>query len=352
MGTARAARGGRGRMSTNWRVAAVPSDHGAWVFLSMPLVIGIVAGGKPRAATAFLVLAALAGFLLRQPLTIAVKVLAGRRSKEMLPAALAAGCAYGALLSASAAAMALSGAGHVLYLAVAALPVLIWYLELVRRSAERRALVLEVLASGVLALAAPAGLWIGIGRYAPEGWLLWVLVWAFCTWSILFVYMRLIQRGWRQRPSRRDLWDAGKLPLALAQLNLAGVILLASLGEIPPVLPLAYVVPLVETLWGMLVPGLSAKPRAIGFRQLAVTALSLALFVIALLAGPPLAEARQPEEGLDEPARSLPARRADSEAEQDARGGRPSAAPRAWALESHLSSDACGSRLLPAEHPL
>jgi hypothetical protein len=283
----------------------------------MPLVIGVVAGGRPRAATAFLVLAALAGFLLRQPLTIAVKVLAGRRSKEVLPAALAAGCGYGAILSVAVAALALGGAGHVLYLALAALPVLIWYLELVRRSAERRALVLEVLASGVLTLSAPAGLWIGVGRYAPEGWLLWVLVWAFCTWSILFVYMRLIQRGWRQRPSRRELWDTARIPLALALLNLAGVILLATLGEVPLLLPLAYVVPLAETLRGTLVPAARAKPRAIGLRQLAVTALSLALFVLALLAGPPLAEPRQPEEPRA-PSRSAPARRALSESETEA----------------------------------
>ena len=39
-----------------------------------------------------------------------------------------------------------------------------WYLWLVGRREERRQIGMELLATGVLALTAPAGYWVGVGR--------------------------------------------------------------------------------------------------------------------------------------------------------------------------------------------
>jgi hypothetical protein len=69
------------------RHVALPSDHGAWVFLISPLLIGLFAGGRWAAATPLLIVAALAAFLIRQPMTMAVKAHSGRRPREELPAA-------------------------------------------------------------------------------------------------------------------------------------------------------------------------------------------------------------------------------------------------------------------------
>ena len=69
------------------RTIALPTDHGSWVFLLSPLLIGLFAGGRWTPAIVPLVVAALATFLLRQPVTIAVKAYSGRRSRRDLPAA-------------------------------------------------------------------------------------------------------------------------------------------------------------------------------------------------------------------------------------------------------------------------
>jgi len=52
---------------------ALPSDHGSWVFLFCPLLIGLFAGGRWTVASLCLIIAALAAFLLRQPLSIVEK---------------------------------------------------------------------------------------------------------------------------------------------------------------------------------------------------------------------------------------------------------------------------------------
>lgn len=69
------------------RHVALPAEHGAWVFLLGPLLIGLFAAGPFSTATVYLVIAALCGFLVRQPITLVIKVLGGRRGRDTLPAA-------------------------------------------------------------------------------------------------------------------------------------------------------------------------------------------------------------------------------------------------------------------------
>ena len=69
------------------RQIAITNEHGSWVFLFSPLLIGLFAGQSWSMEVGFLILGALAGFLIRHPITIAVKVWSGRRSKaELIPA--------------------------------------------------------------------------------------------------------------------------------------------------------------------------------------------------------------------------------------------------------------------------
>src|SRR5688572_24862730 len=65
----------------------LPQDHGSWVFILSPLLIGIFAGGRFDLALFSLGIAAMATFLIRQPVTILVKVCSGRRPKSDLAAA-------------------------------------------------------------------------------------------------------------------------------------------------------------------------------------------------------------------------------------------------------------------------
>ena len=65
----------------------LPQDHGSWVFILSPLLIGLFAGKNFNYASFNLIIAAMGAFLIRQPLTIAVKIYSRRRAKDELPAA-------------------------------------------------------------------------------------------------------------------------------------------------------------------------------------------------------------------------------------------------------------------------
>ena len=58
---------------------AIPQDHGSWVFILSPLFIGIFAGGKFNYATLSLIIGAMSAFMIRQPMTVFVKAVSGRR---------------------------------------------------------------------------------------------------------------------------------------------------------------------------------------------------------------------------------------------------------------------------------
>jgi hypothetical protein len=65
----------------------------------------------------------------------------------------------------------------------------------------------EIVASGILALAAPAAFWVGRGYPDPQGWVLFGLVWLQSAASIVYAYLRLEQRS---------LTDVPKFPTSLS----------------------------------------------------------------------------------------------------------------------------------------
>ena len=160
------------------RQIALPQDHGSWVFILSPLLIGLFAGRTFSYASFSLVIAALAAFLLRQPLATMVKAYSGRRSRADLPAARLWFMVYGVIALLALAELLHLGQGFIAWLAVPAIPVFAWHLWLVSKRSERGQAGVEVIATGVLSLVAPAAYWVGIGRYDPFGWWLWGLVWA------------------------------------------------------------------------------------------------------------------------------------------------------------------------------
>ena len=126
---------------------------------------------------------------------MAVKVFSGRRPKSDLPAVRFWIVVYGAIILLALTGLILAGAGYILFLAVPGVPVFAWHLWLVSKREERRQINVEIIATGVLALVAPAAYWTGIGQYDPAGWWLWVLTWLQNAASIVYAYLRLEQRG-------------------------------------------------------------------------------------------------------------------------------------------------------------
>lgn len=264
----------------------LPQDHGSWVFIFSPLLIGLFAGGNFTYASLSLVIASMAAFLMRQPITIAVKAYSGRRAKSDLSAAGLWIIVYGIIILVALIGLFRAGFGYLLVLAVAGIPVFAWHLWLVSKREERRQVNVEIIATGVLSLAAPAAYWVGIGRYDPAGWWLWILVWLQTAASIVYAYLRLEQRelpalsDQSQGPARKDLWKMGSRAFLYTTFNLVLTLVLGLVSILPRFIFIPYLVQWIETLWGIFHPALKWKPTRIGIRQLIVSTLWTILFIV------------------------------------------------------------------------
>ena len=259
---------------------AIPQDHGSRVFILSPLLIGLFAGERFTPASINLIVAAMSVFLLRQPVSIAVKAYSGRRSKADLPAARFWVLVYGIIILLALAGLIADGFTYILYLAIAGIPVFIWHLYLVSKRAERKQEGVEILATGALALAAPAAYWIGQGSYDMLGWALWLLTWLQSAASILYAYLRLEQREQAEGLERSEQLHMGKRALQYTSFNLTLSLILGWLGWLPQWIFIPYLLQWLETVWGISHPATGWKPTAIGIRQLIVSTLFTLLFIL------------------------------------------------------------------------
>ena len=259
---------------------AVPQDHGSWVFILSPLLIGLVAGGVFTPSSLNLVIAAMAAFMLRQPAATLIKVYSGRRSRDDLTAGRFWFVVYAAIALAALIGLILGGFGYLLYLAVPGVAIFAWHLWLVSRREERRQVNVEIIATGVLSLAAPAAYWVGVGQYNPTGWWLWGLAWLQSAASIVYAYLRLEQREQAKGPDRSGMWKMGWRAALYTAFNLISVLALSLTAVLPSLLFLPYLVQWVETMWGITHPAAGWKPTRIGIRQLMISTIWTVLFIL------------------------------------------------------------------------
>jgi len=263
---------------------AIPQDHGSWVFILSPLLVGIFAGGKFTYATLNLIIAAMSAFMIRQPLTMFIKVNSGRRPKTELGPARFWLLIYGGISALALFALILEGFAYVLYLAAPGLPVMVWHLWLVSQRAERKQAGVEILATGVLSLAAPAAYWVGLGHYAPLGWWLWFWIWMQSSASIVYAYLRLEQRELKPDPfegqERTEFWKMGRRALTYTSFNLYTSLVFGWLDIMPKFIFIPFLLQWLETVWGIIHPAIGWNPPRIGVRQLIVSSLWTILFIL------------------------------------------------------------------------
>lgn len=228
----------------------------------------------------YLTIAALAAFLMRQPVTIAIKAYSGRRSKRDLYPAIFWICIYSIVGSLAVPGLLLNGFGYILYLALPGIPVFSWHLYLVSRRAERRQAGVEIVGSGVLALSAPAAYWIGMGFPHPTGWWLFLLTWFQSAASIVYAYLRLHQRELNAKPSLSTRLHMARRALLYTTFNLTAVSIHSILGYLPILLFIPYAIQWLETIHGTVNPAIKVKPTRIGIRQLIVSTLFTIAFII------------------------------------------------------------------------
>ena len=263
---------------------ALPQDHGSWVFILSPMLIGIFAGGKFNYAIFNLIIATMSAFLIRQPMTIIIKVISGRRPKTDLVPAQFWILIYGMIAILSLTTLILKGFGYILYLALPGAPVFAWHLWLVSRRAERKQAGIEIIATGVLSLAAPAAYWVGLGNYDPLGWWLLLWVWLQSAASIVYAYLRLEQRDLKQDQiqsgERSTLWKMGNRAFLYTSFNLSAALILGWANIIPQFIFIPFLLQWLETIWGITHPSIGWKPIRIGMRQFTVSTLWTILFII------------------------------------------------------------------------
>lgn len=262
-----------------------PSEHGAWIWWLGPFVIGAAAGGHPNLDLFLLFLGTLAAFLLRQPATIAVKALSGRRARAELLPALFWLMAYGLLAGLAVAALVLSGHGRLLWLGIPGVLVFGWHLLLVSRRDERGRTGVELIASGVLALAAPAAYEVSGGGLSIQAWILWGVTWFQSAASIVFIAQRLEQRRLKAMPGPRERWARAWRAIAYAAFNLVGSSLLAVFALVPVLVPVAFGCMLVDVLEGAAHPPVGVKPARLGVRQLLASTVFVVVASIGYLLG-------------------------------------------------------------------
>lgn len=265
----------------------MPQDHGSWVFIFSPLLVGIFASGEFNYASLALTVAALAAFFIRQPSAMMVKAYAGRRPRSDLPVARFWFVVYGVIALLALAELFYLKQGYIALLAVPGIPVFAWHLYLVSKRAERRQAGVEVIATGVLSLVAPAAFWVGRGAYDPLGWWLWALTWLQSAASIVYAYVRLEQRervseaAPASSQERSEKWRMGRRAFAYTSFNLAASLVLGWSQILPQWIFVPFLVQWLETVWGIQNPATGWKPTRIGIRQLIVSMLWTILFIVA-----------------------------------------------------------------------
>lgn len=259
---------------------ALPTDHGSWVFLLSPLIIGFFAASNWNPAGWHLIIGGLTAFLLRQPVSLLVKAYSGRRSRKILPVTRLWFSIYILIGLFSLVQLIRLGYGFMLWLALPGLLVFAWHLWLVSQRAERHRIGVDILASGTLALAAPAAYWVGTGNPTPTGWWLWALTWFQSAASIVYAFLRLEQRRLKQNPPLPQRFRMGRRAIIYAGFNLTAVIIGTLSGAFSAYLWLPYAVQFLEVLWGTVQPAVGVKPTRIGLRQLFVSTIFTILFIL------------------------------------------------------------------------
>ncbi len=246
-----------------------------------PFAIGVGVGHVITPALGWLMLASTGAFLALQPLTLLVKIAAGRRSARERGPALAWLAIYSLLILIGAAGLVASGQAWVLVLGALALPPLAWQMFLVAQRAERGQMRVEILGAAALALGAPAAYGVAVGEPTITGIWLWALCALQGAGGVVYIFATLVYRRMTVMPAWPDRWRIAGRAVWLHVAMLLAVALLVATGQVPFLILLPFSLLLAEAVYGgLLRPPVGVKPTRIGARQTVVTAV-FALLVVA-----------------------------------------------------------------------
>lgn len=258
----------------------VPQDHGSWVFIFSPIIIGLFILGHFRLEELGIVLGSITFFLFRQPLTAIIKMLSGRRdNRDMYLAVVWVGI-YGILFLAS--------LGIVLFyqqyyfiqgMAFPAIIMMGWQFVLVAKRNERRQKIFEALSTGLLSFIAPALFWVHNPPFDRIGLILWLLIALQSIASIFYAYTRLEQRVWTENKPVLERLKVSATTIGITLFNLVFCYFLGQFNLVSTFLWIAFSFQFIETSISVIKPAIGVKPTIIGFRQTVVSVLFLVTFI-------------------------------------------------------------------------
>jgi hypothetical protein len=204
----------------------LPTEHGSWSWLLVPYFVGVLVAGTWNLAALLVLVGGLAGFLIRQPASIAMRVRAGRGRKADGPLALTWTLFLGIVaLICLVGLMALSRS-DLFWLLIPMAVIFVFYLFASRqRTASTRSLWMEVAGAAGLAAMAPTAYVAASGALDGTAWVLWALMAGQNVLGVLYVRLRIGDTHQRPRDVRPILWGHGVV--------LAGVMAAAVAGIVP-----------------------------------------------------------------------------------------------------------------------
>lgn len=251
-------------------------EHGAWVMFLTPLLMGSAVAGSFTLATLLLTFTALGFFLLRFPLTLAIKTRATDQRAYALTwcaiyAALTAAFGILLLLSTRLAALVPLGAMGGVTLGI--------YLILAARRAEM-SIWGEWVGIAGLGLSAPAAYLVGAGALDENAYALYALNVLYFGGTVVYVKFKV-----RQQPRTAPMnWvgklRAGRVAIAYHVWAVAMIALAASIGWVPVLVLLVFILPMCKVMGGVLANPARLNIKRIGFIELGFT-LAFLLIVVA-----------------------------------------------------------------------
>ncbi len=180
----------------------LPAEHGSWVWLLVPFVVGAWVGGSARVELWLLLAGVLSIFLFRQPFIVWTRLRRGKGRPADRP--LAAG--WAALLASTGliclAVLLGRGLGALLWLGLPLIPVLVVYLLAAsRRQSKVRTAWIEFAGAMGLAVTAPAAYVASTGRLDRTAWVLWAVMATQGAVSMFYVRLRIADT--HRRPAKR-----------------------------------------------------------------------------------------------------------------------------------------------------
>jgi len=226
----------------------LPKEHGAWVMLYVPFVLGVAVAGRVNWQVFLLLLSTTAMFIARESLLIYWRARArGRKAVE-------------------------AGRTLILYLALAAAfgaPLIFWFrlfwlipagligaaLLLIngRQAAqmEERAMISEILAIGGLTMTGPAAYYAASGRWELTAFWLWLLTMLYMASSVFYIKLRVYRLNPRKQAEQRQAWWSCAFYHSFLLVALLSLIFVGSLSLFALI---AFAPALVRTFWGMFNP--------------------------------------------------------------------------------------------------